>query len=273
LTNLTASTTYQYRVRTVCNSGNSSFTPVATFLTANNNNGASCDKPSYTEVELISNTKAKISWEDVPDAIRYNIRYKVNGGSWKSRTSTQANRTLSNLTPGATYKYRVRTRCASGWTSYTAIETFVQSGGATGGGNNGCNDNSLTFELTLDDFGSETTWELINDNNNQVITQGGSYSDNQSGTKKTKALCIPDGCYTLYVDDSYGDGICCTYGDGSFELKDSNGTTVGYSNGNFGYYDYIEFCVSNNIVTFRDQQKDTPSTSFAKKKSSSGNSN
>ncbi len=273
LTNLSAATTYQYRIRTVCSSGNSTFTAISAFTTSSGNTGGTCDKPGYTEVENINNTKTKVSWEQMPDAIRYNIRYRIVGGSWISRSTTQTQRTLSNLTPGATYQYRVRTKCASGWTGFTAIETFVQGGGGSGGGNNGCNDNALTFELTLDDYGSETSWELIDDSTNQALSQGGPYSDNQSGTTKTKALCIPDGCYTLYVDDSYGDGICCSYGDGSFELKDSNGTTVGYSDGNFGYYDYIEFCVSNNVVTFNDQQKDEKSASLAKKGTSTGGSN
>ncbi|MDA8692742.1 fibronectin type III domain-containing protein [Saprospiraceae bacterium] len=274
LTNLIPATTYQYRIRTACSSGNSSFTTVATFTTSTNNNGGgTCDKPGFTEVENINNTKTKVSWEAMPDAIRYNIRYRIVGGSWVSRNTTQTQRTLSNLTAGATYQYRVRTKCASGWTGFTTTETFVQGGGGSGGGNNGCNDNALTFELTLDNYGSETTWELIKESNNQVVTEGGPYNDNQSGTKKTTAFCIPDGCYTLYVDDSYGDGICCSYGNGSFELKDSNGTTVGYSDGNFGYYDYIEFCVSNNVVTFRDQQKDVQSTNLAKKGSFSGSNN
>lgn len=273
LSNLTSATTYQYRIRTTCSFGNSTFSSVSTFTTSNTS-GASCDKPGFTIVENINNTRTKISWEEMPDAIRYRLRYRIVGGAWNVKTTTQLQRTLTNLVPGATYQYQVRTRCSSGWTSYTSTETFIQGGsGSGGGGNNGCNDNALSFELTLDDYGSETTWELINQANGQVVTNGGPYSDNQAGTKKTTALCIPDGCYTIYVDDSYGDGICCTYGSGFFELKDSNGDRVGYSNGNFGYYDYIDFCVTNNVVTFRDQQKDAPSANLAKKGHSTGSNN
>ena len=273
ISNLTSSTTYQYRVRSVCSSNNSSFTSVSSFSTSADNSGGSCDKPGYADAVTLSNTQTKITWEDMPDATRYRIRYRAVGGSWIGKTTTQNQRTLTNLTPGATYQYQVRTKCPTGWTAFTSVSTFVQSGGGSGGGNNGCNDNSLTFELTLDDYGSETTWELINDNTNQVVLNGGPYSDNQAGTKKTTSLCIPDGCYTLYVDDSYGDGICCTYGNGSFILKDINGSTVGFSNGNFGYYDYIDFCVVNNVATFKDQRKDEASTSLAKKPISSSSNN
>ena len=272
LSNLTPATTYQYRSRTACSFGNSTFSSISTFSTEDNNT-ALCDKPGFTVVDNINNTRTRISWEEMPDAIRYRLRYRIVGGNWNIKSTTQLNRTLTNLVPGATYQYQVRTRCAAGWTGYTSTETFIQGGGGSGGGNNGCQDNALSFELILDDYGSETTWELINQANGQVVTSGGPYDDNQAGTKKTTALCIPDGCYTIYVDDSYGDGICCTYGSGSFELKDSNGNRVGYSNGNFGYYDYIDFCVTNNVVTFRDQQKDAPSATLAKKGQTTGNNN
>ena len=76
---------------------------------------------------------------------------------------------------------------------------------------------------------------------------------------------LADGCYTIFVNDSYGDGICCTYGNGSFEITDINGTQAGYSNGQFGNYDFINFCVTNNIVTFQDEQKDEKELQLAPK--------
>ena len=268
ISGLTASTTYQYRVRTTCSSGNSAYTAVATFTTsAGNTGGNSCDKPGFTSVEYVSANKSKVTWEQMTGSIRYQIRYRKAGTSrWKVRNVTQPSITLDNLQSGATYQYRVRTRCSTGWTSFTTIETFLQQQSGGGGGNNGCNNNTLTFEITLDQYGSETTWELIN-GNNQVVESGGPYSNNQSGTKKTKTFCIPDGCYTLYVDDSYGDGICCDYGDGSFELLDNTGARVGYSNGQFGNFDYIDFCVDQNVVTFTGQEKDQKNVNLAKKAS------
>ena len=38
--------------------------------------------------------------------------------------------------------------------------------------------------------------------------------------------CLPDGCYDFVIYDSYGDGICCSYGIGSYTLTDdSDGST------------------------------------------------
>ena len=52
-----------------------------------------------------------------------------------------------------------------------------------------------------------------------------------------------DSCYTLTVNDSYGDGICCGYGQGSFEL--SSGGEVLVSGGEFGSTVSLDFCLES----------------------------
>jgi len=239
ITGLTAGTTYNYRVRALCPNGWTGYTTIQSFTTTGSSNGG-CAKPSYSQVTYVNSSRSKVTWEAMPNAIRYQVRYRLAGNStWITRSSSTAQRTLAGLQPGSTYEYKIRTRCPSGWTSFTAVETFVHgNNGGNGGGNN---NSQITFKLTLDDYGSETSWELLNDNF-QVIDSGGPYQNGNSGQVITKNFALADGCYTLYVDDSYGDGICCFYGDGSFELT-ANGNRIGYSNGQFGYYDYIDFCI------------------------------
>ncbi len=266
LNNLTAATSYDYRVRTECSTGWTAYTAIQTFTTQSNGGGSSsCDKPGFTSVQILSSNKAKVTWEDMPGATRYRIFYRRQGTStWIKRSTINPERTLSNLVTNASYEYKIRSRCPSGWTAFTSIETFDLGSGNNGGGGS-CSDNTLTFQLTLDNYGSETTWELIDASTGQAVATGGPYSDNQAGTVKTEVFCIPDGCYTLYVDDAYGDGICCAYGNGSFELLDINGAQVGFSNGQFGYYDYIDFCVTGNVASFKDQQRDQESPNLARK--------
>lgn len=87
--------------------------------------------------------------------------------------------------------------------------------------------------ITLDQYSAETTWELIN--SNVVIA-----SDNYNGTtddEMTFEYTIPVGtneCYTFIINDSYGDGICCDFGNGSYELRvnDATGTIIA-SGGDF----------------------------------------
>ncbi|MDA8695499.1 hypothetical protein N9L83_00960 [Flavobacteriales bacterium] len=99
----------------------------------------------------------------------------------------------------------------------------------------------FTFELVLDDYGSETTWELRRLGN--VVYSGGPYEDDEEGTVVTIPLCLEEGCYILQVDDSYGDGMCCEFGEGSFSVLDPEGDVV-YTGGDFGDSDLEQFCTS-----------------------------
>jgi len=260
LTGLSANTTYDYRVRTRCPNGWTGFTTTEEFTTTGSGNGGgggnTCAYPGFSTAEYLNPTKTKVSWESMPQASRYQIRYrKVGTSAWTSRGAVSPNRTLTALETGATYEYKIRSKCPSGWTGFSGLETFEQSNGSGGGGST----TDVHFELTLDDYGSETSWELVDANNN-VVASGGPYSNGSSGQLIQETFNLGDGCYILYVDDSYGDGICCNYGNGSFQLLDDNNVQVGYSNGNFGFYDYIDFCITNNVVTFRGGDKDSKAT-------------
>ena len=81
------------------------------------------------------------------------------------------------------------------------------------------------FNLTLDDYGTETTWSFTNDEG-LVLYEGGPYQDDLDGTLVSEDICLGDGCYTFTILDDYDDGICCNYGDGSYELLDNLGDEV-----------------------------------------------
>ena len=107
--------------------------------------------------------------------------------------------------------------------------TTLGSGGNNGGGNT-CSSHSGVLNLTTDNYGSETSWQITN-SNNQIEASGGNYASNQS---YTEAVCLGDGEYTFTISDTYGDGICCSYGSGSYNLliegvSAANGGTFGAS--------------------------------------------
>ena len=56
---------------------------------------------------------------------------------------------------------------------------------------------------------------------------------------------MPDGCYDFTIYDSYGDGICCSYGLGNYILTEVDGTVLA-SGGAFGSQEITNFCVSND---------------------------
>ena len=104
---------------------------------------------------------------------------------------------------------------------------------------------NFTFELVLDDYGSETTWEIRRLGN--VVYSGGPYEDDLDGTVITIPLCLEEGCYILQVDDSYGDGMCCDYGEGSFTVYDAQGDVI-YTGGEFTDSDLEQFCTQEMSV-------------------------
>ena len=104
---------------------------------------------------------------------------------------------------------------------------------------------NFSFELVLDDYGSETTWEIRRLGN--VVYSGGPYQDGQEGEVITIPLCLEEGCYILQVDDSYGDGMCCEFGEGSFTVLDPQGDVI-YTGGDFTDSDLEQFCTQEMSV-------------------------
>ncbi len=84
----------------------------------------------------------------------------------------------------------------------------------------------LTMDITLDDFGSENRWEIVTENGT-VVAAGGPYGNNQEGSNKLQSVCLEnEQCYELKFYDSYGDGMCCDFGNGSYTLLNQNGDTL-----------------------------------------------
>lgn len=96
----------------------------------------------------------------------------------------------------------------------------------------------VTWSILTDNYPGETTW-TVSDASGATVWSGGPYSD--SGTSYSETTCLATGCYTLTVNDSYGDGICCAYGQGSFELSSDGEVLV--AGGEFGSAVSLEFCV------------------------------
>lgn len=100
-----------------------------------------------------------------------------------------------------------------------------------------CSATAATFSLTTDNYASETSWQLT-DSNNQQLYVNGSLSNN---TSYTEQWCLSDGNYSFNIADSYGDGICCSTGNGSYSLS-INGAVV-FSGGSFSSQQSHSFSV------------------------------
>ena len=83
------------------------------------------------------------------------------------------------------------------------------------------NENAL-FELNIltDDYPEETTWTLSDDCNifNGVVASGGPFGNDEKGVNFQFLESLPRSKYTLSINDSADDGICCGWGDGSYSV-------------------------------------------------------
>lgn len=106
----------------------------------------------------------------------------------------------------------------------------------------GCEDNELVLSITLDNYPEETTWTITDDSNN-IVASGGPYGNQADGSTVTDELCLLDGCYSFNIFDSYGDGICCSYGNGNYLLDFGNVSLA--SGGSFTTSDTTPFCLGS----------------------------
>ncbi len=85
----------------------------------------------------------------------------------------------------------------------------------------------INIHIVPDNYGSELTWELKNPNG-VVIESGGPYTNNDT-TPIDVTYAVPngnEGCYEFIIYDSYGDGLCCSYGIGEYLVTDVNGAIL-----------------------------------------------
>lgn len=105
---------------------------------------------------------------------------------------------------------------------------------------------TTTVNLTLntDNYGGETTW-VFTDESGTVIDQGGPYNNNI--TVNESITVNPDLCYSFTIFDSYGDGICCGFGNGNYTLTTDDGTMIFDGAGDFGSQEITNMSITDNL--------------------------
>ena len=103
----------------------------------------------------------------------------------------------------------------------------------------------VRFKLRFDGWPSEITWALFQDG--VQILQGGPYDTAEA----EHTWNLPKGAsYRLDVYDSFGDGLCCNYGDGGYDavIVNGDGTTseLFSSNGQFTEISVKEFTLMDD---------------------------
>ncbi len=175
-----------------------------------------------------------------------------NGQSWTTVWSKSGNQGNAWYTAnvdvssyaGQVVKLRFNGLTGSTWKGDMAVDAFNFNASAT---QNTCTD--IQLRLTFDNYPEETSWKLFDANGN-VVSQGGTYGNEPDGSTIYINGCLDAGCYTFTIYDVYGDGMCCGYGNGSYELKKVSDGTILASGGSFGSSESTDFCLNANGITF-----------------------
>ncbi|HNW98326.1 MAG TPA: choice-of-anchor J domain-containing protein [Bacteroidales bacterium] len=175
-------------------------------------NETSCSLPSNANITVLIGNLGNTAISNI------SVSYQINSGTPVTETVT------GSIPPFGTLSHTFSTT-----EDLSAIGTYIiKSYSSMPGDFNILNDTTtktvissdatVTVNVQTDDYGSETTWELINNTTSEVIATGGPYVDSSPQLYSTNVCISSTDCYTFNIYDSYGDGNCCDYGSGSYEI-------------------------------------------------------
>ena len=97
----------------------------------------------------------------------------------------------------------------------------------------------FTIEILTDDFPTETSWDLVHLDADTIVGSITAGDLTSTGTLYTWDFELASGGYMFTIYDTYGDGICCGYGQGYYSLiLDGNEIASG---GEFGSSESVTF--------------------------------
>jgi len=122
----------------------------------------------------------------------------------------------------AAYHLLLQDGCDAGGNTTVPVGGCLQKPGATTPApttpptcHDTCNSRSFLLELTTDNYPAETEWTLRK-KSGEVVETGSGYKT--AGKTYEKKLCLTEEEHEFEITDSYGDGMCCSYGSGSYTV-------------------------------------------------------
>jgi hypothetical protein len=104
----------------------------------------------------------------------------------------------------------------------------------------------VTVRVKHDNYPGETGWEMLDTTTNAVLINQVQGTVTSRGQVVTKSVLVSPGEYAFHITDTFSDGVCCSYGEGLYEVLVGN--TVVASGGDFGAESFETFTVLGSIV-------------------------
>ncbi len=175
---------------------------------------------SLTNFGLNDITTAVITWQ-IDNGTISTINF--NGALSQNQTESFVLDPI-DLTEGS-YSFNVVLVSVNGIDDQNVSNNDVSTPFIVGGSSDQYGTLQVVLELLTDDYAEETSWEFREIGG--ALIDSGSYNENNDNTTFTEAFNVDvDNCYEFEIFDSYGDGICCQYGEGEYSLSTSNGEVI-----------------------------------------------
>ncbi len=85
-----------------------------------------CSAPTGIFSDNITSTSAKIHWDAVAGATKYQISYRpVAGGAWLKKNAVTTVKTLNDLIPNTSYQYKIKTVCGAETSPFSSLFNFT----------------------------------------------------------------------------------------------------------------------------------------------------
>lgn len=110
----------------------------------------------------------------------------------------------------------------------------------------------IQIDVLTDNYPGETSWEFVNASGN-IVVQGGGYSS--ANTLYSETICLDNGCYDFNIYDTYGDGICCGFGNGNYVVTRLDSNIIVANGGNFSFSETTPFCLGNQSTNIYQQNE------------------
>merc|ERR1712003_257629 len=106
-----------------------------------------------------------------------------------------------------------------------------------------CGKSKVDVEITIDNYGEETAYDIKDSSGNKIMEGSGWPANSVNSFWK----CFTSGTYTFTITDGYGDGLCCTYGNGGYVVDVDDKEVI--SGGDFDSEETKTFEVGSSTPT------------------------